>query len=133
MEKTPNSLRTHVTIFGNTNTGKSTLFNALLGQDLSIVSNTSGTTTDTVKKAAELLPYGPIVLMDSAGFNDVSSLGAIREKKARKLLSRTDFADIQQMWVRLINPITKRRFWSLKILIFRIYWFLQKPIWEWEI
>ena len=92
MEKTPNSLRTHVTIFGNTNTGKSTLFNALLGQDLSIVSNTSGTTTDTVKKAAELLPYGPIVLMDSAGFNDVSSLGAIREKKARKLLSRTDFA-----------------------------------------
>lgn len=92
MENTPNSLRTHVTIFGNTNTGKSTLFNAFLGQDLSIVSNTSGTTTDTVKKAAELLPYGPIVLMDSAGFNDVSSLGAIREKKARELLSRTDFA-----------------------------------------
>lgn len=92
MENTPNSLRTHVTIFGNTNTGKSTLFNALLGQDLSIVSNTSGTTTDTVKKAVELLPYGPIVLMDSAGFNDASSLGAIREKKARELLSRTDFA-----------------------------------------
>ena len=89
---TPNSLRTHITVFGNTNTGKSTLFNALLGQEMSIVSSKSGTTTDPVMKAMELLPYGPIVLTDSAGLNDFSELGKMREKKTRALLARTDFA-----------------------------------------
>ena len=65
--KTPIAFRTHVSIFGSTNAGKSSLFNALIGQDMMIVSEKSGTTTDPVTKAMELLPYGPIALTDTAG------------------------------------------------------------------
>lgn len=90
MEKTPISLRKHVAIFGKTNAGKSTLFNALLGQDVSIVSEISGTTTDPVIKATELIPYGPIALIDTAGLGDESELGEKREAKTKGVLSRVD-------------------------------------------
>ena len=92
MENTPLAFRTHITIFGNTNAGKSALFNKLLGQELAIVSPVSGTTTDPVTKAAELLPYGPVALTDTAGLGDKSEIGEARMEKTRKLLQRTDFA-----------------------------------------
>ncbi len=87
---TPNSMRKHIAIFGNTNVGKSTLFNLLLGQEMAIVSEVSGTTTDPVSKPMELIPYGPVVLIDTAGLGDSSELGAERMKKTQQTLSRTD-------------------------------------------
>lgn len=90
MEKTPLSLRKHIAIFGDTNAGKSTLFNAILGQDVSIVSEISGTTTDPVTRAMELIPYGPVALIDTAGLGDTTDLGEARVKKTKEILMRTD-------------------------------------------
>ena len=92
MEGTPNSLRKHVVILGNTNAGKSTLFNALTDQDISIVSHEAGTTTDPVRTAIELIPFGPIVLIDTAGINDTSSLGEARIKRTKTVSRRADVA-----------------------------------------
>lgn len=92
MEKTPLAFRTHVSIFGNTNAGKSSLFNKLIGQDMVIVSPEKGTTTDPVTKAMELLPYGPIALTDTAGLSDYSRIGEKRMAKTGKTLEKTDFA-----------------------------------------
>lgn len=92
MEKTPLAFRTHVSIFGNTNAGKSTLFNKLIGQDMVIVSDIHGTTTDPVTKAMELLPYGPIALTDTAGLGDTTAMGDKRAEKTQKVLNKTDFA-----------------------------------------
>lgn len=92
MEKTPIASRVHVSIFGNTNAGKSSLFNKLLGQDMAIVSEKRGTTTDPVTKAMELIPYGPVALTDTAGLGDKSEIGEQRIKKTEKILNRTDFA-----------------------------------------
>ncbi len=92
MEKTPLSLRTHISIFGNTNAGKSSLFNALLGQPLAIVSDKKGTTADPVTKALELIPYGPAALTDTAGLGDDSPLGEKRMEKTEQILNKTDFA-----------------------------------------
>ena len=92
MQTTPNSNRKHITIFGNTNTGKSSLLNAIIGQDISIVSEVKGTTTDPVIKAMELIPFGPVVFTDTAGLDDTTILGEIRIKRTRKLLQSTDFA-----------------------------------------
>lgn len=92
MEKTPIAFRTHVSIFGNTNAGKSALFNRLLGQDMAIVSDKRGTTTDPVTKAMELIPYGPIALTDTAGLGDDTEIGEKRVGKTKNILNRTDFA-----------------------------------------
>ena len=81
MKGTPTASRKHVVIFGETNAGKSSLFNAILGQEMSIVSKERGTTTDPVAKAMELVPYGPIVLMDTAGLNDETVLGKKRTEE----------------------------------------------------
>ena len=90
--ETPNSQRIHISIFGKCNSGKSTLANAILGQELSIVSDTKGTTTDPVSKAMELLPLGPVVITDTAGFDDDSQLGEKRIAKTRQILNKTDIA-----------------------------------------
>lgn len=88
---TPNANRKHIALFGSRNAGKSTLMNAILGQDLSIVSEVGGTTTDPVSKAMELLPFGPVVLIDTAGIDDHQDhLGALRVAKTLKILERTD-------------------------------------------
>lgn len=92
MSKVADSNRPHISIVGRRNVGKSSLVNALLGQDLSIVSETAGTTTDPVKKAFELLPYGPVVLVDTAGIDDEGELGQKRISKTIKILSSSDFA-----------------------------------------
>ncbi len=92
MNNTPNSNRKHISIFGNTNAGKSSLMNALCGQDISLVSEVKGTTTDPVSKAMELIPFGPVLFVDTAGLNDSSILGEAREKKSKKILLSSDLA-----------------------------------------
>jgi len=92
MTKTPRSERLHIGIFGRRNAGKSSLLNAITGQDIAIVSPTKGTTTDPVYKTMELLPIGPIVLVDTPGIDDEGQLGAQRIKKARNILRKTDVA-----------------------------------------
>ena len=74
MDTTPKGNRLHIAIFGRTNVGKSSLLNYLIGQEIAITSPVAGTTTDVVEKAAELLPLGPVLFLDTAGLDDVSEL-----------------------------------------------------------
>ncbi len=92
MNSTPNSNRKHIGIYGNTNSGKSSLMNTILGQDISLVSSVEGTTTDPVQKSMELIPFGPVLLIDTAGLEDKTELGSIRIKKSYEFLKRLDFA-----------------------------------------
>ncbi|SDC44000.1 MULTISPECIES: [FeFe] hydrogenase H-cluster maturation GTPase HydF [unclassified Candidatus Frackibacter] len=92
MEETPQANRLHIAIFGRRNAGKSSLINALTNQDLAVVSEVAGTTTDPVYKRMELLPIGPVVMIDTAGIDDVGELGSLRVKKTKEVLSRTDLA-----------------------------------------
>ncbi len=92
MQDTPNGFRTNVGIFGETNAGKSALFNAITKTDIAIVSDVKGTTTDPIRKPMELIPFGPIVLIDTAGFGDKSELGMQRINKTKKSISEIDFA-----------------------------------------
>ncbi len=94
MNAVPKSERPHIVIAGRRNAGKSSLINAFIGQEVSIVSPTAGTTTDPVKKAIELLPYGPVVLVDTAGIDDEGELGLKRISKTIKAISAADFAVI---------------------------------------
>ena len=84
--------RLHISFFGCTNAGKSSLVNAITNQDLSVVSSISGTTTDPVLKTMELLPLGPVVIIDTPGFDDISELAQKRIEKTNKVLSKTDIA-----------------------------------------
>ncbi|MGB9710597.1 MAG: [FeFe] hydrogenase H-cluster maturation GTPase HydF [Thermodesulfovibrio sp.] len=86
----PKSQRLHIALFGRRNAGKSSLINALTGQDLAIVSDVPGTTTDPVFKAMEILPLGPVVLIDTAGIDDVGELGQLRKKKSYEVFEKTD-------------------------------------------
>ena len=90
--KTLKSMRLHIGIFGKTNVGKSSLLNSITGQDVAIVSEIAGTTTDVVEKSMELLPIGPVTFLDTAGIDDESALGAERIEKTMKILNRTDVA-----------------------------------------
>ena len=81
-----------ISFYGKTNSGKSSLLNAIIGQEISIVSNLEGTTTDPVKKAIELIPYGPVLFIDTAGLADESELGSLRIERTLKTLQNTDFA-----------------------------------------
>lgn len=92
MNETPSGERTWIGFFGKRNVGKSSLVNAVTGQDLSVVSKVEGTTTDPVKKAMELLPLGPVVIVDTPGIDDVGTLGELRVKKTRQILASTDLA-----------------------------------------
>lgn len=92
LNDTPSGQRIHIGFFGLTNAGKSSLVNAVTGQSLSIVSQIKGTTTDPVKKAMELLPLGPVVIIDTPGLDDSGELGQLRIAKAQNILSRTDLA-----------------------------------------
>ena len=92
MNQTPMGERAHIGIFGRRNAGKSSLINAITAQDLAVVSPVKGTTTDPVKKSMELLPLGPVVLIDTPGLDDEGELGAQRVKKAFQALRQVDFA-----------------------------------------
>ncbi len=92
MSKVAQSERKHIVFVGLRNSGKSSLVNKFIGQDLVIVSNTPGTTTDPVKKSMELLPFGPVVLVDTAGIDDIGELGEMRISKTIKAISQADFA-----------------------------------------
>ena len=92
LNDTPSGEQLHIGFFGLRNAGKSSLVNAVTGQELSVVSDVMGTTTDPVKKSMELLPLGPVVIIDTPGLDDEGSLGEIRVKKARQILARTDIA-----------------------------------------
>ncbi|XMB86090.1 [FeFe] hydrogenase H-cluster maturation GTPase HydF [Mycoplasmatota bacterium WC44] len=94
MNNTPRSNRLHIAIFGKRNAGKSSLINALTSQDIALVSDVLGTTTDPVFKSMELLPLGPVVLIDTAGLDDTGELGELRIKKSISVLNKTDIAII---------------------------------------
>ncbi|GHV87714.1 [FeFe] hydrogenase H-cluster maturation GTPase HydF [Spirochaetia bacterium] len=92
MNETPSSERVHIGFFGRRNAGKSSLVNAVTGQDLVIVSEVKGTTTDPVSKSMELLPIGPVLIIDTPGIDDEGALGELRVRKAQKVLNKTDIA-----------------------------------------
>jgi [FeFe] hydrogenase H-cluster maturation GTPase HydF len=90
MQKTPKSLRLHIALFGRTNVGKSSFLNLVAGQDVSIVSEQAGTTTDVVEKPMELLPIGPVVFLDTAGIDDTTALGEKRIDRTERVFDRAD-------------------------------------------
>ena len=92
MNNTPTGDRVHIGFFGRRNAGKSSVVNAVTGQDLAVVSDVKGTTTDPVSKAMELLPLGPVMIIDTPGFDDEGELGLLRIKKTRQVLNKTDIA-----------------------------------------
>lgn len=92
LNNTPSAERLHIGIFGRRNAGKSSVINALTGQDLAIVSDVKGTTTDPVYKAMELLPIGPVVLIDTPGIDDCGELGKMRVQKTHQTLNKVDIA-----------------------------------------
>ena len=92
LNKTPSADRIHIGFFGKRNAGKSSVVNAVTGQELAVVSQIKGTTTDPVWKAMELLPLGPVVVIDTPGIDDEGDLGALRVRKARQILNKTDVA-----------------------------------------
>ncbi|NLP44130.1 MAG: [FeFe] hydrogenase H-cluster maturation GTPase HydF [Peptococcaceae bacterium] len=92
LNKTPSANRIHIGFFGKRNSGKSSLVNAVTGQELAVVSDIKGTTTDPVYKAMELLPLGPVIIIDTPGFDDEGDLGKLRVKKTRQVLNKTDIA-----------------------------------------
>ncbi len=92
MQDTPKGARLHIAIFGRRNAGKSSLINALTSQDIALVSDVPGTTTDPVYKAMEILPIGPVMIIDTAGIDDVGDLGALRVERTMQILNKADLA-----------------------------------------
>ena len=92
LNATPQGERIHVALFGRRNVGKSSLVNALTGQEMSIVSEVKGTTTDPVRKAMELLPLGPVLMIDTPGLDDEGVLGEMRVRRTHEILNQTDVA-----------------------------------------
>ena len=92
LNDTPSGERLRISFFGKRNAGKSSLVNAITNQEISVVSDTLGTTTDPVNKAMELLPLGPVLITDTPGFDDTGKLGELRVKRARQILNKTDIA-----------------------------------------
>lgn len=117
MEKTPMSMRKHIGIVGNTNAGKSSLFNALLGQEVAIVSAISGTTTDPVIKAMELVYYGPVALVDTAGLGDDTALGMKRIEKTNEILNRCDIL----LWVRAVENFADKSSFNPKTPAIKVF------------
>ena len=92
LNATPSGERVHIGFFGKRNAGKSSIVNAVTGQELAVVSDVKGTTTDPVSKAMELLPIGPVVIIDTPGIDDEGALGELRVKKTKQILNKTDIA-----------------------------------------
>ncbi len=117
LNETPSSERVHIGFFGMRNAGKSSLVNAVTGQELAVVSDVKGTTTDPVKKAMELLPIGPVVIVDTPGVDDEGDLGEQRIKKARQAMGYTDIAvlvadatiGLKEQDKELVDEFTKKK------------------------
>ena len=92
LNDTVSAERVHIGFFGRRNAGKSSLVNAVTGQKLSVVSDVRGTTTDPVKKAMAILPMGPVVIIDTPGYDDEGELGSLRVEKTKSILAKTDVA-----------------------------------------
>ena len=92
LNSTPSANRVHIGFFGRRNAGKSSVVNAVIGQELAVVSDTKGTTTDPVYKSMELLPIGPVMIIDTPGFDDEGALGELRVRKTKQVLNKTDIA-----------------------------------------
>src|SRR6056297_1927886 len=92
MQETPKGNRPHIGVFGRRNAGKSSLINSLTNQDLALVSDVPGTTTDPVYKAMELQPLGPVIMIDTAGIDDSGELGELRVKKTLEVIRKIDLA-----------------------------------------
>lgn len=92
LNETPSANRVHIGFFGKRNSGKSSIVNAVTGQDLAVVSDVKGTTTDPVYKSMELLPLGPVMIIDTPGIDDEGALGELRVRKTRQVLNKTDIA-----------------------------------------
>ncbi len=92
LNSTPSANRVHIGFFGRRNAGKSSVVNAVTGQELAVVSDTKGTTTDPVYKSMELLPIGPVMIIDTPGFDDEGTLGELRVRKTKQVLNKTDIA-----------------------------------------
>lgn len=92
LNDTPSGERVHIGFFGRRNAGKSSLVNAVTGQEMAVVSDVKGTTTDPVRKAMELLPIGPVMIIDTPGFDDAGALGEKRVQRTKQILNRTDVA-----------------------------------------
>ncbi|MGE4274313.1 MAG: [FeFe] hydrogenase H-cluster maturation GTPase HydF [Desulfitobacterium sp.] len=110
MNQTPTANQPHIAIFGNRNAGKSSLLNALLGQDFALVSPVKGTTTDPVQKTMELIPFGPVVFIDTAGLDDEGELGELRVERSLKVLQKADLA----IYVSDINAMDEASFEAAK-------------------
>jgi [FeFe] hydrogenase H-cluster maturation GTPase HydF len=105
MNETPAADRVHIGFFGCRNVGKSSVVNAVTGQELAVVSDVKGTTTDPVMKAMELLPMGPVVIIDTPGIDDEGELGAMRVRRTRQVLNRADAAVLVTDATRPLNPV----------------------------
>ncbi len=114
MQHTPNANRLHIAIFGRRNVGKSSLINSITRQNIALVSNVAGTTTDPVYKAMELLPIGPVVIIDTAGIDDEGLIGELRVKKTKEVISKTDVAFVVFSSVEDFSPIEKEWVTMLK-------------------
>ncbi len=116
MNQTPAGERIHIGFFGKRNAGKSSLVNAITGQNLAVVSDTKGTTTDPVYKAMELLPLGPVVIIDTPGLDDEGELGVLRVQKAKQVLRKTDIAIVVVDSIQGITDIEMKLIEELKQL-----------------
>ena len=99
LNNTPSGERVHIGIFGKRNAGKSSIINALTGQSLAIVSDVLGTTTDPVQKAMELLPLGPVVMIDTPGLDDEGALGELRVRKAYQMLNKQSIRHVHKLLI----------------------------------
>jgi [FeFe] hydrogenase H-cluster maturation GTPase HydF len=114
LSESPNAVRVHIALFGKRNSGKSSLINAITGQEVALVSDFAGTTTDPVFKPIEMYPIGPCVFIDTAGFDDEGKLGDLRVKRTREILDKTDLAIVvftagdtdtsyEEEWIKLLK------------------------------
>lgn len=128
MNETPSGERIHIGFFGRRNAGKSSLVNAITGQTVSIVSAVKGTTTDPVKKAMEILPLGPVMLIDTPGFDDVGVLGKKRIERTEAVLHQTDIAVVVVDATLGMTDLEKTLIELIHKKIFPIYWYTIKLI-----
>ncbi|MGI6590785.1 MAG: [FeFe] hydrogenase H-cluster maturation GTPase HydF [Eggerthellaceae bacterium] len=124
LNDTPESERVNIGFFGVRNAGKSSVVNAVTGQDLAVVSDVAGTTTDPVRKAMELLPIGPVLIIDTPGFDDTGKLGELRVRKTRRVLNAADVAVLVVDAVRGMTPVDEElvRLFRDKRIPYAIAW-----------